>query len=56
MVMNRNKEYYKKRKLVNMASSIWEDKDDKPEIHRIIDAKEYDIDVKSIIQEESISA
>lgn len=56
MIMNRYKEYYPKRKLVNLASPMWEKKKDKPEIHRILDAKEYDIDVKKIIQEESISS
>ena len=56
MIMNRYKEYYPKRKLVNLASPMWEKKKDKPEIHRILDAKEYDIDVKNIIQEESISS
>lgn len=54
MIMNRYKEYYPKRKLVNLASPIWETKKDKPEIHRILDAKEYDIDVKKIIREESM--
>jgi len=52
MIMNRHKEYYAKRKIVNLASSIWDTKENKPEIHRIIDAKEYDIDVTSIIEEE----
>jgi len=56
MIMNRHKEYYAKRKLVNLASSIWDTKENKPEINRIIDAKEYDIDVTSIIQEESIAS
>ena len=56
MVMDRHKKYYKKRKLVNLSSPVWEKKDNKPEIHRIIDAKEYNIDVKIIIEEESLSA
>jgi len=55
MVMNRHKEFYAKRKLVNLASPIWEAKDNKPEISRIIDAKEYDIDVARIIQEDLIT-
>jgi len=53
MIMNRHKEYYDKRKVVNLGSSMWDDKEHKPEIHRIIDAREYNIDVKKIITEES---
>ena len=55
LIMNRHKEYYPQRKLVNLASSIWEKKDGRPEIKRIIDAKEFNIDVKKIIDEESIN-
>lgn len=54
LIMNRDKEYYPQRKLVNLASSIWDKSDTKPEIKRIFDAKEYNIDVKKIINEESL--
>lgn len=54
LVMNRNKEFYPRRKLVNLASSIWEKKEGRPEIKRIADAKEFNIDVKKIIDEESL--
>ena len=55
LIMNRNKEYYPRRKLVNLASSIWDKRDGRPEIKRILDAKEFNIDVKNIINEESLS-
>jgi len=55
LVMNRHKEFYPQRKLVNLASSIWEKRDGKPEIKRILDAKEFNIDVKKIIDEESLN-
>lgn len=55
LVMNRDKEYYPRRKLVNLASSIWDKKDGKPEIKRIVDAKEFNINVKKIINEESLN-
>lgn len=54
LVLNRHKEYYPRRKLVNLASSIWEKRDGKPEIKRILDAKEYNIDIKKILDEESL--
>lgn len=54
LIMNRNREYYPRRKLVNLASSIWDKKDGKPEIKRIFDAKEFNIDIKKIINEESL--
>ena len=55
LIMDRDKEYYPRRKLVNLASSIWKEKEAKPEIKRILDAKEFNIDVKKIIDEESLS-
>lgn len=55
LIMNRDKEYYPQRKLVNLASAIWDKRDGKPEIKRIVDAKEFNIDVKKIINEESQS-
>lgn len=55
LIMNRHKEFYPRRKLVNLASSIWDKRDGKPEIKRILDAKEFNIDVKKIIDEESLS-
>ena len=54
LIMNRDREYYPRRKLVNLASSIWNKKSDRPEIKRIIDAKAFNIDVKKIIDEESL--
>lgn len=55
MLMNRNKEYYPKRKLINLASPMWQGNKDIPVIQRIVDAKEFNIDVKQIINEESQS-
>jgi len=55
LIMDRNKSFYPRRKLVNLASSIWEKRDGKPEISRILDAKEFNIDVKKIINEESLN-
>ena len=55
LVMNKHKEFYPRRKLVNLASSIWEKRDGKPEISRILDAKEFNIDVQKIINEESLT-
>lgn len=55
LIMNREREYYPQRKLVNLASTIWEKSDGKPEIKRILDAKEFNIDIKRIINEESLN-
>lgn len=55
LIMNRDKEYYPRRKLINLASSIWDKKNAQPEIKRILDAKEFNIDVGKIIDEESLS-
>lgn len=55
LIMNRNKEFYPRRKLINLASSIWEKKEGKPEISRILDPKEFNIDTHKIINEESLA-
>ena len=55
LIMNRQREFYPRRKLVNLASTIWEKKEGRPEIKRILDAKEFNIDIKKIIDEESLS-
>lgn len=55
LIMNRDKEYYPRRKLINLSSSIWDKKNGKPEIKRILDAKEFNIDIKTIINEESLN-
>lgn len=54
LIMNRKKEYYPVRKLINLASSVWDKKDHKPGIKRILDPKEFNIDIKKIIDEESV--
>lgn len=55
LIMNREREFYPRRKLVNLASTIWEKREGKPEIKRILDAKEFNIDIKKIIDEESLN-
>jgi len=54
LIMNRDREFYPRRKLVNLASSIWEKRSGRPEIKRILDPKEFNIDIKKIIDEESL--
>lgn len=55
LIMNRNKEFYPRRKLINLASSIWDKREGKPEISRILDPKEFNIDTHKIINEESLT-
>lgn len=54
LIINRDGEYYATRKLINLASSVWNNKQHKPEIKRILDPKEYNIDIKKIIDQESL--
>lgn len=54
LIMDRDKQYYSRRKLINLASTIWNDKKHRPSIKRTIDPKEFDIDIKKIIDEESL--
>ena len=55
IIMNREKEYYPARKLINLASSTWDKNNHNPGIKRIFDPKEFNIDVKKIINEESLT-
>ena len=54
LVINREGEFYSARKLINLASSVWDSKKNKPGIKRITDPKEYNIDIKKIIDKESL--
>ena len=54
LVINREGEFYSARKLINLASSAWDTKKNKPGIKRITDPKEYNIDIKKIIDQESL--
>lgn len=54
LVINRDGEFYSARKLINLASSVWDKNKHKPGIKRISDPKEYNIDIKKIIDEESL--
>jgi len=54
LVINREGEFYSVRKLINLASSVWDRKKNKPGIKRITDPKEYNIDIKKIIDQESL--
>lgn len=54
LVMDKNKTFLSQRKLINLASTVWEKEEIKPEIKRVVDPKEYGIDVKKIINEESL--
>lgn len=55
LILNKNKEFYPRRKLVNLASTIWEKRDGKPEISRILDPKEFNINIRKILDEESLT-
>ena len=52
LLMNRNKEPYATRKMINLANPIWEKKSNELEICRIVDAKEYNIDITAILEQE----
>lgn len=54
LIINREGEFYSARKLINLASSVWDNKKHKPGIKRISDPKEYNINVHKIINEESL--
>ena len=53
-ILDRDKNYYPRRKLINLASTIWDKKEHRPEIKRTLDPKEFNIDIKKIIDEESL--
>jgi putative nucleotidyltransferase with HDIG domain len=53
LLLNRYKEPYPARKMINLGNPIWEKKSDALKICRIVEAKEFNIDVNAILEEES---
>ncbi len=52
LVLNRRKEPYARRKLLNLASPRWEGEAERPEIGRILGRGAYGLDVRRIIEAE----
>lgn len=56
IVMDKDKQPLKMRKLINMASPKWEASGQSMRVNRILPASEYDIDIKTIIEQETNAA
>lgn len=56
IVMDKDKQPLKMRKLINLASPKWEASGQAMRVDRILPATEYDIDIKSIIEQETSAA
>jgi len=56
LVMDKDKQYLKMRKLINLASPKWETEGHVLRVSRILPASEYDIDIKAIIERETNTA
>lgn len=55
-VMDKDKQALKMRKLINLASPKWEASGQIMRVERILPATEYDIDIKTIIEQETSAA
>ena len=53
LLLNKDKKPYSQRKMINIANPIWRKKNNSIEIKRIVEAKEYDININAILLEES---
>jgi len=53
LLLDKNKQPYSQRKMLNIANPIWREKGNSVEIKRIVEAKEFDINVNAILLEES---
>ena len=56
LVMDKDKQFLKMRKVINMASTRWAASGQEMRVNRILPAKEYDIDIKTIIEQETNAA
>lgn len=52
LVLDSEKQPYKTRKYINLASSTWKTKDEAPEILRILEKGSFGIDTRSVIEQE----
>lgn len=55
LVKDTNKSYYKQRRVLNLSTQTWDEKTKRIEIKQVIEPKESDIDVKLILEEESMT-
>jgi len=55
LLLDKDKKPYLQRKMLNIANPVWREKDNSVEIKRIVEAKEYNINVSAILLEESKS-
>jgi len=55
LVLDKNKQYFKKRKILNLANPRWQQAPHNMEISTILDPKSHNIKIKQIIEEESRS-
>ncbi|VAW98922.1 Metal-dependent phosphohydrolase [hydrothermal vent metagenome] len=53
LVLDKNKQYFKKRKILNLANPRWRQGTRAIEIDQILNPSRYDINIKQIIEEES---
>jgi len=55
LVKDRTKKYYKQRKVFNLSTQTWDEKNKRLEIKHVIEPIDSDINVKRILEEESLT-
>ena len=55
LIKDNNHTYYKQRRVFNLSSQTWDEKSTRLEIKQVIEPKECDINVKQILEEESLT-
>ncbi|MGD8926658.1 MAG: HD-GYP domain-containing protein [Thioalkalispiraceae bacterium] len=55
LIKDNTHKYYKQRKIYNLSSQTWDEKSKRIEIKQVIEPKESDINVRRILEEESLT-
>jgi putative nucleotidyltransferase with HDIG domain len=55
LIKDSNHTYYKQRRVFNLSSQTWDEKSKRLEVKQVIEPKESDINVKQILEEESLT-
>ncbi len=55
LVQDKDKQYYKQRRIFNLSTQTWDDKTKRLEIKSVIEPKDTELNIKRILEEESLT-
>jgi len=55
LIQDKDKQYYKQRRIFNLSTQTWDDKTKRLEIKTVIEPKDTELNIKRILEEESLT-